>query len=189
MCLFLFVHLTIVYQWFYIWNLKRKYTELKILLRKRYFCPYDTMGKFHVLSFQKVGKFQNLYWLHYQKSQWNFIMFKFSALSQIWKKYIQKLNDWDLPLKSLNCWKWVTSTKWTMNSMGLAVGYTTMQKKIKLKLSFIIAENKPKAKIRQNNQTAKCRLEQLGDISSAWYWQPIWFIFLTIGKNKLKCIC
>ena len=25
-------------------------------------------------------------------------MFKFSALSQIWKKYIQKLNDWDLPL-------------------------------------------------------------------------------------------
>ena len=27
-------------------------------------------------------------------------MFKFSALSQIWKKYIQKLNDWDLPLIS-----------------------------------------------------------------------------------------
>ena len=27
-------------------------------------------------------------------------MFKFSAVSQIWKKYIQKLNDWDLPL---NC--------------------------------------------------------------------------------------
>ena len=26
-------------------------------------------------------------------------MFKFSAVSQIWKKYIQKLNDWDLPLK------------------------------------------------------------------------------------------
>ena len=25
-------------------------------------------------------------------------MFKLSALSQIWKKYIQKLNDWDLPL-------------------------------------------------------------------------------------------
>ena len=25
-------------------------------------------------------------------------MFKFSALPQIWKKYIQKLNDWDLPL-------------------------------------------------------------------------------------------
>ena len=26
-------------------------------------------------------------------------MYKFSAvLSQIWKKYIQKLNDWDLPL-------------------------------------------------------------------------------------------
>ena len=25
-------------------------------------------------------------------------MFKFSAVSQIWKKYIQKLNDWDLPL-------------------------------------------------------------------------------------------
>ena len=25
-------------------------------------------------------------------------MLKFSALSQIWKKYIQKLNDWDLPL-------------------------------------------------------------------------------------------
>ena len=23
-------------------------------------------------------------------------MFKFSAVSQIWKKYIQKLNDWDL---------------------------------------------------------------------------------------------
>ena len=28
-------------------------------------------------------------------------MFKFSAVSQIWKKYIQKLNDWDLPLKTL----------------------------------------------------------------------------------------
>ena len=28
-------------------------------------------------------------------------MFKFSAVSQIWKKYIQKLNDWDLPL---NIW-------------------------------------------------------------------------------------
>ena len=27
-------------------------------------------------------------------------MFKFSAVSQIWKKYIQKLNDWDLPLKT-----------------------------------------------------------------------------------------
>ena len=25
-------------------------------------------------------------------------MFKFSAVFQIWKKYIQKLNDWDLPL-------------------------------------------------------------------------------------------
>ena len=25
-------------------------------------------------------------------------MFKFSAVSQIWKKYILKLNDWDLPL-------------------------------------------------------------------------------------------
>ena len=24
-------------------------------------------------------------------------MFKFSAVSEIWKKYIQKLNDWDLP--------------------------------------------------------------------------------------------
>ena len=42
----------------------------------------------HVLSFQKVGKCQNLYWLQYQKLQWNFIMFKFSAVSQIWKKYI-----------------------------------------------------------------------------------------------------
>ena len=67
-------------------------------MRKRYFCPYDTMVKFHVLAFQKVGKFQNLYWLQYHKLQWNFIMFKFSAVSQIWKKYIQKLNDWDLPL-------------------------------------------------------------------------------------------
>ena len=28
-------------------------------------------------------------------------MFKFSAVSQIWKKYIQKLNDWDLPLKAV----------------------------------------------------------------------------------------
>ena len=29
-------------------------------------------------------------------------MFKFSAVSQIWKKYIQKLNDWDLPLMVSN---------------------------------------------------------------------------------------
>ena len=28
-------------------------------------------------------------------------MFKFSAVSQIWKKYIQKLNDWDLSLSIL----------------------------------------------------------------------------------------
>ena len=27
-------------------------------------------------------------------------MLKFSAVSQIWKKYIQKLNDWDLPLNN-----------------------------------------------------------------------------------------
>ena len=26
-------------------------------------------------------------------------MLKISAVSQIWKKYIQKLNDWDLPLR------------------------------------------------------------------------------------------
>ena len=33
-------------------------------------------------------------------------MFKFSAVSQIWKKYIQKLNDWDLPLICLyNHWQ------------------------------------------------------------------------------------
>ena len=34
-------------------------------------------------------------------------MFKFSAVSQIWKKYIQKLNDWDLPLNAelANLWK------------------------------------------------------------------------------------
>ena len=30
-------------------------------------------------------------------------MFKFSAVSQIWKKYIQKLNDWDLPLIKDRC--------------------------------------------------------------------------------------
>ena len=36
-------------------------------------------------------------------------MFKFSAVSQIWKKYIQKLNDWDLPLK----W-WNSSKTWTV---------------------------------------------------------------------------
>ena len=29
-------------------------------------------------------------------------MFKFSTVSQIWKKYIQKLNDWDLPLNVRN---------------------------------------------------------------------------------------
>ena len=28
-------------------------------------------------------------------------MLKFSAASQIWKKYIQKLIDWDLPLISV----------------------------------------------------------------------------------------
>ena len=55
----------------------------------------------HLLSFQEFGKFQNLYWLQYQKLQWNFIMFKLSAVSQIWKKYIQKLNEWDLSLTVL----------------------------------------------------------------------------------------
>ena len=43
-CLFLFFRLTIVFHGFYIWNLNRKYT-LKILLQKRYFCPYETMAK------------------------------------------------------------------------------------------------------------------------------------------------
>ena len=28
-------------------------------------------------------------------------MLKFSAVSQIWKKCIQKMNDWDLPLIQL----------------------------------------------------------------------------------------
>ena len=32
-------------------------------------------------------------------------MFKFSAVSQIWKKYIQKLNDWDLPLNVVSYYK------------------------------------------------------------------------------------
>ena len=32
-------------------------------------------------------------------------MFKCSAVSQIWKKYIQKLNDWDLPLKFSICFR------------------------------------------------------------------------------------
>ena len=31
-------------------------------------------------------------------------MLKFSAVSQIWKKYIQKLNDWDLPLIGYAIW-------------------------------------------------------------------------------------
>ena len=30
-------------------------------------------------------------------------MFKFSVVSQIWKKYIQKLNDWDLSLNAEFC--------------------------------------------------------------------------------------
>ena len=34
-------------------------------------------------------------------------MFKFSAVSQIWKKYIQKLNDWDLPLTRFFFKKWL----------------------------------------------------------------------------------
>ena len=29
-------------------------------------------------------------------------MFKFSAVFQIWKKYIQKLNDWDLSLTQIS---------------------------------------------------------------------------------------
>ena len=29
-------------------------------------------------------------------------MFKFSAVSQIWNKYIQKLNAWDLSLKLID---------------------------------------------------------------------------------------
>ena len=33
-------------------------------------------------------------------------MFKFSAVSQIWKKYIQKLNDWDLPLTIFQSYMW-----------------------------------------------------------------------------------
>ena len=42
-------------------------------------------------------------------------MFKFSALSQIWKKYIQKLNDWDLSLRNIP-YKWKRSRENTENS-------------------------------------------------------------------------
>ena len=38
-------------------------------------------------------------------------MFQFSAVSQIWKKYIQKLNDWDLPLK-----EYALALKWRKSS-------------------------------------------------------------------------
>ena len=55
-CLFLFFHLTIVYHGFYILNLKRKYTEVKVLLRKRYFCPYDTMVKIPCSVFSESWK-------------------------------------------------------------------------------------------------------------------------------------
>ena len=88
--------LTIVFQGFYIWNLNRKYTSEKILLWKGHFCSYETTKS---SIFCHSRKLENLYWYQYQKLQWNFIMFKFSALFQIWKKYIQKLNAWDLPIK------------------------------------------------------------------------------------------
>ena len=37
-------------------------------------------------------------------------MLKFSAVSQIWKKYIQKLNDWDLPLNDFGATLIITKT-------------------------------------------------------------------------------
>ena len=79
----------------------------KNIIAKKVFLPVLHYGKkIHFLSFQEVWKFQNLYWLQYQKLQWNFIMLKFSAVAQIWKKYIKKLNDWDLPLSAI-FFKWL----------------------------------------------------------------------------------
>ena len=69
----------------------------KNIIAKRYFCPYDTMVRMPCSVISESWKISKSFWLQYQKSHWNFIMFKFSAVSQIWKKYIQKLNDWDLP--------------------------------------------------------------------------------------------
>ena len=61
------------------------------------------MVKFSMFRhFRKLENFKIFIGLQYQKSQWNFIIFKFSAVSQIWKKYIQKLNDWDSALKSIS---------------------------------------------------------------------------------------
>ena len=46
-------------------------------------------------------------------------MFKLSELSQIWKKYIQKLNDWDLPLIDTRLlWLW----KFFVN-LGIATSF------------------------------------------------------------------
>ena len=52
-----------------------------------------------------------------------------------------------------------------MNSIVIAVGYTTMQK---LTLYHLLKQRTNlNAKIHQNNQTAKCRLKRLGDVTSA----------------------
>ena len=74
----------------------------KNIIAKKVFLPIWNYGKITMFChFRKLENFKIFYWLQYQKSQWNFIIFKFSAVSQIWKKYIQVLNDWDLPLSEV----------------------------------------------------------------------------------------
>ena len=46
-------------------------------------------------------------------------MFKFSAVSQIWKKYIQKLNDWDLPLIYVILVHLILNTSYLTNCLSL----------------------------------------------------------------------
>ena len=55
-CLFLFFRQIIVYQGFYIWSLNRKYTSEKVLLRKRYFFPHETMVKVPCLVISESWK-------------------------------------------------------------------------------------------------------------------------------------
>ena len=87
---------------FWVSNIPRYFS---IPLRRRFLCPYVIMVKVPCSVISESWKSQNRFLLQYQRLQWNFIMFTFSVLSQIWKNCIQKTECMGSVLNCCLCWR------------------------------------------------------------------------------------
>ena len=76
-------------------------------IAKMYFCPYDTMVKIPCSVSSESWKISKSLLVTMSKVTMKLHNVQFSAVSQIWKKYIQKRNAWDLPLIFLWSLRWV----------------------------------------------------------------------------------